>query len=341
MKKICICGHFGFGKKFLDGQTVKTKVIADELEKQWGKNEIYKIDTHGRINQIVLFFKIIFALATCKNLIILPSRNSLRLLVPWIVISNFFFKRRLHYLLIGGWLYEFLKEHRVTAWALKYFYCIYPENSKLTDTLQKIGYKNVKMLPNSKNLKIVSKTFYEAKTPLPLVTFSRIMKKKGIEDAVNAVRNLNQKEDGPIYTLDIYGPIHSGEEKWFEDLESSFTREIQYKGCVDFEKSVETLRKYYLLLFPTQFPMEGIPGTIIDAYAAGLPIVSSRWNHFDDIIIEGITGFGYEMNNVDELENILKNLSKQPENVCKLRSNCTKKALEFLPENVIQTINLL
>ena len=30
MRRISICGHFGFGKNLLNGQTVKTKIISDE-----------------------------------------------------------------------------------------------------------------------------------------------------------------------------------------------------------------------------------------------------------------------------------------------------------------------
>ncbi len=35
-KKIGIIGHFGFGKEFLDGQTVKTKTLAKELKNIFG-----------------------------------------------------------------------------------------------------------------------------------------------------------------------------------------------------------------------------------------------------------------------------------------------------------------
>ena len=35
--KLGIIGHFGGNKKFLDGQTVKTKILYEELEK---KNEL-------------------------------------------------------------------------------------------------------------------------------------------------------------------------------------------------------------------------------------------------------------------------------------------------------------
>lgn len=31
MKKVSVVGHFGFGHDFFDGQTVKTKILTDEL----------------------------------------------------------------------------------------------------------------------------------------------------------------------------------------------------------------------------------------------------------------------------------------------------------------------
>ena len=47
MKKVCVIGHFGFNKNLLNGQTVKTKIIAKELSSSLGEDQVLKIDTHG------------------------------------------------------------------------------------------------------------------------------------------------------------------------------------------------------------------------------------------------------------------------------------------------------
>ena len=47
MKKAAVIGHFAFGLEFLDGQTVKTKIVTEELERQFGKDQVLKFDTHG------------------------------------------------------------------------------------------------------------------------------------------------------------------------------------------------------------------------------------------------------------------------------------------------------
>ena len=53
MRKVCIIGHFGFGLDLLNGQTIKTKIVADEIEKKIGKDEIVRIDTHGGLAALI------------------------------------------------------------------------------------------------------------------------------------------------------------------------------------------------------------------------------------------------------------------------------------------------
>jgi glycosyltransferase involved in cell wall biosynthesis len=106
------------------------------------------------------------------------------------------------------------------------------------------------------------------------------MKKKGIEDAVDAVRFVNRRYGKTAFSLDIYGPVDPEENEWFENLKQNFPSEIRYCGCVDANKSVDVVKDYFALLFPTRFFTEGIPGTIIDAYAAGVPVISAKWESF-------------------------------------------------------------
>ena len=117
-----------------------------------------------------------------------------------------------------------------------------------------------------------------------------------------------------------------------------FSSAIQYKGNAPFDKSVEILSGYFALLFPTQYFTEGIPGTIIDAYAAGVPVISSRWKSFSDVIIDGVTGIGYDFYNNNQLEVLLDEIISNPQKITTLKNACVKKAEEFLPRNAIKPI---
>ena len=139
--------------------------------------------------------------------------------------------------------------------------------------------------------------------------------------------------------LDIYGPVDPGEdESWFAELRKSFTDAITYIGNAPFDKSVEILSGYFALLFPTQYFTEGIPGTIIDAYAAGVPVIASKWKSFADVVEEGITGLGYDFNTTTDLEKIMEKIITDPSIITNLKKGCVRKANDFLPQNAIKPL---
>ena len=92
------------------------------------------------------------------------------------------------------------------------------------------------------------------------------------------------------------------------------------------------------MLFPTHFYTEGIPGTIIDAYAAGVPVICAEWQSFSDIVDRGVTGFGYEFDNAAALEKILYDVAQNPQTMLDMKKNCLRKAKEYLPESAMRVL---
>lgn len=341
MKKVGVCGHFGGEQVFLDGQTVKTKIITDELKKQLGANEVATVDTYGGIKTILKQLrKLLMLMKECENIIILPAHNSVRVFVPFLAFFKNFWNCRLHYIVIGGWLPEFIKKRRWLGRCLRKFDYIYVETSTMKKALEKQGYCNILTMPNCKNLKILreDELVYPQDEPYRLCTFSRVTEKKGIEDAIKAIQSLNDKYGRTVFSLDIYGQVDEEYKKQFEIIMEKVPEYISYKGMVDFDKSVDVLKQYYALLFPTKFYTEGIPGTIIDAYAAGIPVISSRWESFDDVVDNNLVGKGYKFNCSDELVSVLCYIAEYPEYLVKMKSDCLKKAKKFLASEVVPEI---
>ena len=73
--------------------------------------------------------------------------------------------------------------------------------------------------------------------------------------------------------------MDSVQTEWFNELKSTFPSYIKYGGLVPFDKSVEVLKNYFALLFPTYYEGEGFAGTLLDAMAAGVPVVASDWRY--------------------------------------------------------------
>lgn len=341
MQKIGVCGHFGGKKIYLDGQTIKTKNLTDELMRQFGEREIRIIDTYGGVKKLPLVvLKLIIMLMKCRNIIILPAQNGLNSYVRMLIFLNAFFRKNIHYVVIGGWLPEYLNNKPRLMENLKLLKGIYVETRTMKNLLEKKGFQNVLILPNFKSIQIldVHELVYSNKKPLKLCTFSRVMKEKGIEDAIKAIEKFNRNAGELVFELDIYGQIDGNQAEWFEKLKREFPNFIRYKGAVPAEQSVNVLKTYYALLFPTNFYTEGIPGTIIDAYCAGIPVVCSKWESFSDVVDDKKTGFGYKFFSQDEFMTILEYLSNNISDVNKLKLTCIEKAKEYSPKAAIKTL---
>ena len=340
MNKIGICGHYGGNNNFLDGQTVKTKIITKELEKKFGNNEVKKVDTFGGKRRLVpILLNLISLVVSCKNIIILPAHNSLRIFAPLLAFVNSFYHRKLYYVVIGGWLPEFVAKRKFLRKALMKFDCIYVETNTMKNKLEVMGFYNIAIMPNCKELNILKteELVYAKEEPYKLCTFSRVMKEKGIEDAVDAVIGVNEELGRIVYTLDIYGQIDKEQTDWFANLQTKFPDYVKYKGLVPFDNTTEVLKDYFLLLFPTQFYTEGIPGTIIDAYAAGVPVVATRWESFEDVILScRVLGCDFRNNNC--LLNKLLIYSNKTNVINKIKKEVLKEAEKYRPENVIQRL---
>ena len=343
MKTVCIIGHFGREKLLFDGQTVKTRILTETLETALGQSALVKMDTAGGVKTLLKApFLALCALARARNVVMLPAHNGLRVfgrLLPF--FRPLFSGRRLHYVVIGGWLPALLQGKKGLSRALRRFDGIYVETSTMKKALEAQGFTNVIVLPNCKNLQILKEEELICPTaePYRLCTFSRVNEKKGIGDAVAAVRAVNESFGRTVYTLDIYGAIDAGQGEWFASLQKTFPDCVRYGGAIPYDQSVETLRGCFALLFPTKYYTEGIPGTIVDAYAAGVPVVSARWESFADVVEEGKTGVGYEFGNADALAKQLFALASDPAAFNAMKPNCLQKAQEYTPFAAMEVLS--
>lgn len=158
LAKVSVLGHFGEGVTLLNGQTVKTKIITEELQRQFGREQVLKIDTHGGLKTLLRApFQAISALKSSKNILIFPAQNGLRVYAPLLAFFKTFFRRRgLHYVVIGGWLPQFLSKRKLLTGTLKCFDGIYVETNTMKAALEANGFRNIFLMPNCKPLAVLS-----------------------------------------------------------------------------------------------------------------------------------------------------------------------------------------
>ena len=183
MGKISVIGHFGFGKNLLNGQTIKTKIITDELERIYGKENIVRYDTHGGAAFVLRMpFVILRMLIFSKNIVMMPGDKGLFMMMPLLWLLNPLFGRKILYVVIGGWLPGFLEKWRHLVAILSRIEGIFVETPTLKSQLQSLGLSNIYLMPNCKRTGISSSlSARHTVGHIPLCMFSRVMKEKGIE----------------------------------------------------------------------------------------------------------------------------------------------------------------
>ena len=96
----------------------------------------------------------------------------------------------------------------------------------MKNELLNLGFKNVSVVPNFKELTVIGESdlVYGNETPYRLCTFSRVMKEKGIETAIDAVRSVNSELGYKAFSLDIYGQVDPEQTEWFKGLAEKLTQ---------------------------------------------------------------------------------------------------------------------
>lgn len=337
-KKIGIIGHFGGNENILDGQTIKTKILSEELEKATGW-EITKVDTYYKKKQPLKLFNDTFScLRSNRNIIVLLSGNGMKFYFPILSFYARKFHTRIYHDVIGGNLDRYVEKYPKFKGYLTSFVVNWVETDGLKKRLEAQGILNCEVIPNFKRLNIASTGEVDDKEPFRFCIFSRVMKEKGVETAIEAVQGINADAGRTVCSLDIYGRIDDAYKEAFEKIMGDVTPAIQYKGTVPYDQSTDAIKNYYALLFPTYWDGEGFPGTIVDAFSAGLPVIATDWNCNGEIVENGKTGILYPNEEIKNLREAIEWVISHKDEVAEFKKNCIRKAEKYQPDKYIKKI---
>ncbi len=124
---------------------------------------------------------------------------------------------------------------------------------------------------------------------IKIVFTGRMLESKGVLVLVDAARLLKEKYNGKIQFL-LCGALDENPESLTQsDMDSLCDGE--YIKWLGFQKDIySVLKSCHIMCFPS-FYMEGLPKSIIDAEASGLPIITTDWVGCRDTVQNGYNGF--------------------------------------------------
>jgi glycosyltransferase involved in cell wall biosynthesis len=150
--------------------------------------------------------------------------------------------------------------------------------------------------------------------------FGHVKPTKGVPEILEAAELLH----GDV-RIDVYGPFHDG----MSEADFRGSERVRYRGVLPTDRVIPTLREYDALLLPTHHFGEGYPGIILEAYAAGRPVIASRWRAIPEIVEEGVTGLLVEPRNPEALAEAIQTLVDSPYQLDALSEGARKAAARF------------
>ncbi len=336
-----VWGQFGDGKQIADGQAVRTTIITDELKRRYGEANVITVNTNQwKKRPISFFLESLRMIQNSKIVAIAPADNGYKIFVPLLLLLNILFRKKLIHIVIGGFLPALLRKKPLYLKLENKFDIIFVQTSNILNDLESLGVKNVAISSNPKRLQ--TRLFTDLKIinekHLKLCVFSRIYKDKGVEDAIEAVKICNNRLGGRFLKLDFYGLVPDTYKERLSELLNENKDILDYKGIIPYDQTVQYLKNYFLMLFPTFYYGEGFPGCVIDAYNSALPIIATDWLYNSDVILDGKTGILVPVKNPYALSDAILKLYNDRNLHFEMAYNCLNEADKYSPEIVLKSI---
>ena len=207
---------------------------------------------------------------------------------------------------------------------------IYVETEGMRSTLAEAGLTNAALYPNGRFIPKQTLPCREnTDRPLRCLCFSQVSREKGADIALDAVKALPQVE------LDLYGHVVPEYEADFRAALSACPNAV-YQGIFkgEPEELYALLNQYDVLLFPTRFAIEGVPGVLVEAKIAGITSIVSDMSYNAELVKED-EGLVLEKNDAAHMAQAICRLDGDRELLLRLKQGSQRSASRFYIEHYI------
>jgi glycosyltransferase involved in cell wall biosynthesis len=147
-----------------------------------------------------------------------------------------------------------------------------------------------------------------------LVFVGWVTQEKGVFEAIEVLYRLRRRH--PFTTLTVVGSGRDLELFRARVHKRGLTDAVRLCGWLDRQKVQCILRDSDVFLFPSH--SEGLPNAVLEAMAAGLPVVATRVGGVPDLICDGQNGFLVDVGDIDGMTTHISDLMQDPERASRI-----------------------
>lgn len=187
--RVLVFGYLGYATNQLDGQTIKTRNIFELLRLNKNKYNYFLeyFDTQTLSKSKLSIFSMLIRLLRADKIFYLGAHKNLTFIFPFIYILSFIMRKEIYFIVVGGWLVEFLQNKPVHRFMLKRIVAIYPQTSLMVSQLcNEYGFSNVCQLHNFRIRNYNNLVYAPRRSKkIELVFMARVNPMKGLELFLN------------------------------------------------------------------------------------------------------------------------------------------------------------
>lgn len=160
------------------------------------------------------------------------------------------------------------------------------------------------------------------------VFVGQIKDEKGVFEILEALKG---RDD---LSCEFYGPIvERDRERFLKEISESGN--CSYAGIIGPGETINTIRRYNLLLLPTRHEGEGYPAVVLEAFVAGTPVISTEWRSIPELVENGKRGILIPVSSPERLLTAIDMLARDRSMYDSIVWNAAEYAEKFSEKAVI------
>ena len=267
----------------------------------------------------------------------------------FILISKIFQKKVLCHLRGGNFRNWYLSSSSLTRWFVRRVHSLVDGQIVLGECLRRLFQEilpdeKIFVVPNGKNFldpiynSNRKKNFYKEK--FRILFLSNLRKEKGLFDVLTAIPEIAGFSRHAEF--EFVGEWRDKETKIEFDrfIKAHDMLPVKLFGPIYGRSKIDLLSSADIFVFPTYYPAEGHPWVIVEAMAAGLPIITTNQGAITESVKDGINGFIVEKKNPQQIAEKIKFLIGRPDIRKKMGEESRRLYLQnFTEEKMIERLS--